>query len=539
MIKKLFIVIPLLLTLVVGSIFFFGPSTESQKLALQKLLTGDSYGASKLLQASDFLYQGYLMQSMGLYDKADAFFDLEAQRFEEAKLAKALNAALRHDSDELTTQLENVRCPLLEALLHYQNFEYHKALPLFQAYSEQVTREDALWFDSLLAHYFPASFVTYHKLHCMIEEGSFEEVRGNLGACIEDDTTFYLLGLSYLKESEDPSCLKLAQYYLGQIQLENCQLYDKKRLATPLQKLCFIPILEKWHQKEPLLQLATQVAQDSFKSGQFPTFERPSLFTQLLSEKILECFSLETDPERLIVLYNLLETAHLETREIKEMLASSLEDALLKSLTSDGEDLTVTRRLCKYLDTLRPSLATFLIHQGKLYWLRENQERKGTAILKLGYLFKENAEKRLALKDIEKFFQTLYVSAEGANLIHRLSRIFDALQEFEIHSKILYPKAEIGNYLADAEYLFNARNYLSSKTHAELVLKLDPENTDALRLYGLSCYHTGDYNQAIAILESIPSRDEYAEKALMLSLSKAAAQMEKELAHLDTLDEND
>ena len=142
-------------------------------------------------------------------------------------------------------------------------------------------------------------------------------------------------------------------------------------------------------------------------------------------------------------------------------------------------------------------------------------------------------------KEIASFLMQLYTMAENSNMIRRLTLIHDAMTHFDITRQDPISKAAIANHLADAAYLYQARNYPSARSHASWVLKLDPQNDSARRLAGLCSFHLGEYARALCHLKDLKSFDEDASKALMISQVFAAQQSEHlcQSDIMDTLDE--
>lgn len=546
MIKKFFLTLLSAILVCGAGLYLFSLKKPSQtNEALNELLHGNFYLAESHLNPSDYFKLGLIRQKMGLFAEADALFNRacnQKNKDEDVVIAKLLNGLLQGKLERLPASNS---CHLLffQALCFYQEGHYQKAILAFEAYHNPKTS----WLDQLIDSYFPADWIAFHLAHAEIELGDQNKARQRLENLNIAEAN-PLLAITYLKEEEETS-QKVALYYLDQTKFQQCRFFDKKRVLNTLIEevkrrenlvLPFLSILEKSNEKELFDEMSAYAVKLMFKKGHF----NPA--NQILRDKIANHFISLLKTNNIKDLKNLfatLEKNNLLTVEAHAEFMASFEKTLTRSIVEDDESLVATK---SYLDFFKnfaslkkeqPHIANVILHQGKLYWLKEGFEKKGTALLKLGIVLKDKRNE--TRKEIEGFFETQYQTAEGANLIGRLSLIYSALSDLGIDTSGFHPRGALGNYLADADYQFTSRNYSSAKAHAELILRIDPKNEDAKRLYGLSCYHTGLYKEAIAFLETLDSPDEYATKALNFSLAQANQKGEKQLVSLDFLDSLD
>lgn len=544
--KRLFFI--LFSIIVVGAASFFllplkkEPRTNE---ALHELLHGNFYLAERDLNPSDFYKLGLIRQKMGHFDEAEALFaraELQKNKDDDIAIAKFLNSLLQGKLEKLPSSNS---CHLLffQALSFYLEGDFEKSILAFEAYrNPKIT-----WLDHLMESYFSADWIAIHIEHAQIEMGNQSRARKKLEN-LKTPESDLLLAISYLKEKEENSN-KLAFYYLEQTKLKQCRFIDKKRILKELENeiknqedliLPFLAILEKWNEKEAFDEMSAYAVKIMFHKGRFNASH------QILRDKIANhfiCLLKSNNIKDLAPIFTTLEKNNLLTAKTIAAFTLSFEKALMSSILQDDETLQMTRSHLEFfkgfaaLKKEQAHFANILLHQGKLYWLKEGAEKKGTHLLKLGIHLKD--KRKEALKEIEGFFETQYEAAESSNKIPRLSLIYAALNDLRIEPSAFHPKGAIGNYLADAVYQFSSRNYSSAKAHAELILRIDPNNEKARRLYGLSCYHTGHYKEAIAYLETLLSPDEYATKALNFSLAQANQKGEKQLVSLDILDSLD
>jgi hypothetical protein len=183
--------------------------------------------------------------------------------------------------------------------------------------------------------------------------------------------------------------------------------------------------------------------------------------------------------------------------------------------------LTRTRNFMAFWEKLgrseieRERMARDLLSHAKLFWYNEKQEKKGKRLMEIA--LKITNHDPLIAQEIENFLSTLYAQAENSNMIRRLTLIYEAMEHFDINCQGLVSKATVANHLADAQYLFEARNFLAARRHAYWVLKLEPHNQGARRLAGLTSFHLRDYGKAICHLQLLTEADQESEEALTLS----------------------
>lgn len=194
---------------------------------------------------------------------------------------------------------------------------------------------------------------------------------------------------------------------------------------------------------------------------------------------------------------------------------------ILQNILKDTNDLTQTQKLVSNWTQFhsnvqrKEELANELLNQAMFYWKKSGGEAKGLQLIHLGLSLTSNKE--TYLKNTSIFLISLYAYCEKSNTIDRLCMIFDACVSLNINLRTYISEESLANYLVDAKHYFNNFQYDKTKFHAAWILKIYPENQNALRLYGLSCYHLGQYQWAMTALEKIRTPDDLVVQALLLT----------------------
>lgn len=189
------------------------------------------------------------------------------------------------------------------------------------------------------------------------------------------------------------------------------------------------------------------------------------------------------------------------------------------SLVHFWDSLNLGERYCRHYSDL-------LLHQAEACWLKKGYEDHGLSLMQLS--FEISHEKEYMKQRIESFLLPLYEQAEKNNLLRRLSKIHDALDSFSLQPLALSCNEKIANHLADAHFLFLSKNWMGSYTHAEWVLKLNPDNTNARRIAGLSAFYLGDHASAYHLLTPLVERDKAVQYAIAFSIAHLESKLPTE-----------
>ncbi len=557
-----------------GTALTLGP--EARTVFLQ----GNYYAAENLLNTMEEkepnlplipLYRGYIQQAQGHYTQAGGLFHaalsqtLDEKTLQEVVIAEGLNALLSSQNEKLSLIVERAKkssslfphVHFLNGVNHYVKGNFQEAGKALHTYREAIAGyEKSAWIDYIMEKYFPKEEIDLYIAHTLIERGEYTAAR-ELLMLKDDEHSAPFLALSYLKEcctlplSERGSYEKLATFYFERaggippLAKANMILHiQNEMLKHKMPPLALIKVLEKWRATQALDLAADKVAAYLFEAPQALDATACPLFSTLLHKKLVQQLK-EKKPEKLLAIWKTFESSSLATVTMKKEIATFLGQEIVHGLQDDDEKLEHTIALCSLWKEFEDEtskiqeLSTELLHHGKLLWLKDGQEKKGSLTMRLALSIAPRALCKEHEKNALRFFANLYSQAEKSNLVHRLLLIHEALESLGLRLPTAPGDSCVANYLADAAYLFKARNYQSAGVHAELIMKLEPSNEKALRLFGLSLYHLGEYKRAMAALKKLDHPDEYAEKALMLSIAHTSSEKEKHLVQVDRLDEMD
>lgn len=573
MIKSLFIAF--------FSLSFSEPKNPLPPAACQALYEGKLYEAQNLLNTIEEhdpltphlpLWRGYVELSTHHYPEAERFFqkamkqELDEKGLQEAMLASALVAVCENKPTKLTQALIHAKkitqfSPHLlffEGVEHYVAGEFAEALIQLQGYQEALKTANKLaWIDFVMERHFPSDKVSLLIAHALIEEGRLSQAHELLKEVHEEKAAPFL-ALCYLKEgeraqaAEKESYDKLASYYFASIHevpsicREAMTSYIKQEaLKRESPAPALITVLERWKAESALDSIADKVVTRHLKEStiaELAAYQKNSLFFALLGKKILVALKGKKEIGELQATWEKIEGTPFATATLEQQVSRFFETELVKNIHKDDERLLSTTHALRAFQEFEKdeerlgATGQELIHQGKLLWLKEGEEKKGSHLMKLALSLIPEEGIEGQKQGILNFFENLYGQAERSNLVKRLLLIHEALDLLAVRLGTPPTVSTIANYLADAEYLFTARQYTACQIHAELLLKLHSKNEGALRLYGLSSYHLGQYNRAMIALKKLAQPDEYAEKALMLCMAREEKE-EKHLVQVDTLGE--
>lgn len=541
------------------------------------------------------LYRGYLAQSKRKFKEAERHFQIlsdfpvKGVTFEELSLARATNDFFEGRDEEFFRHLNAAQDSMqgtsfYDGLMLYLQEQYSEALeiwsPLFVTSSEP---QNPNWQEVLLQKLFSPQWVELHVAHCLMEEGDIGNAQRLLEGYLHeksDDNIDYqplanlFLAMAALKEarllpqSERESDYKLARFYFDKGSVSPA-FYREKQLAVRalaaeakilLQNpdlrhwgLSFIHLLEDWKAMQELEEISEMAVGTFFRNGQIDSqlcsllqqeFGGTTFHTFLMNKlaaKTSECIAAR-ECQALLPLWETIERLALDPNTIAIKMGSEVTEEIFKTIHHDSESLPMTLEYLEFWKQLEKDparhfhLAHSLIGHGEMLWKKEGQEVKGTKLMEISLQLVAEEKRQPLLKEVENFLVALYRDAEQANMIHRLSLIYDALAFFHLGTQTLASPASLANHLADADYLFRARRFSAAQIHAEWVLKFEPNNIEALRVYGLSTFHLGDYKKAEIALKKLPGLDENCRKALILS-EAFSSQPQDHLAQRNSVEE--
>ncbi len=516
----------------------------------------------------------------------------------EAYLAQMANAYLQKKDHLISPLLDSAKqfsssnsiLLFFDGLSSYLDSHYSDALRFWSAYPCPTQRQkQSGWMPFVVENFFPPTWRQLHIAHCLAEEGDLSTSRAIIEKeqhQLDNQNSDYhhlaalFLGLTYLKESADiapterASYYKLAQFYFNRA--ENLQSFYReqnqiiKHIQSEVEMLlanlldqekrelafAFIRTLMDWKAHDAINQISNLIVTKMTKERdeKMSTFCHcvrneftNTPFYDCLTLKLREALAEEIKTghmEQLAKLWELSEALSLEPASMAKEIAHLTQDEMFRTIYLDGDLLNKTRNYLLFWNQLKPDrqsysqMSTDLFRQATLFWKKEGQERKGLHLMEIALQL--SPEKKELEKAIESFLTVLYQTAESSNMVYRLGLVHDALMAFGMGvEQDLVDGSKLANHLADAEYLYYARNYAAAKTHAKWVLKHDRTNQKALRIVGLSNFQLGEYRAALNILDKLSIQDIAVQKAIAFSIAFASQEVHEHIVQIDNIDSFD
>lgn len=449
----------------------------------------------------------------------------------------------------------------VQGIFAYENGAYFEVVKAWQQLSYFLLQQELTpWGKIALQNLYPQETFQLNLASSFIEIENYFEAREILEQFIRENNSFpmqqnaqFYLGYSYLKEAQHASsdransCLKLASFYFDKVFFDQLAERKKKEVLFCIDEMAIKTIkeqtlsaealtylifpLERWKLEENMQKIEKALANRLEKNEGndldfFKTFQKiaPVRFFQSLQNNLFSKLqlSLETGSIKTFApIWNIL-SSNLETAiQINQLLLSQMLSQLDHLIFSDTEDLQLFQTQIKMLEQKqipKEQLNAFahpLFAISTKLWMMPHEEKKAILVMQLAYRL--STKKTVIKTKIENFLLPLFDRAQEANLIERLSTIFDAMIIFHITPKCIDHPTTIANHLEDADYRFHSQHYVQAKALCTWVLKLEPNNQKALKILGLSCYFLGDFEEAHNYLSQLQQQDELTEKARILS----------------------
>lgn len=541
--------------------------------------------AQSFFEESDYFFQS-LTQSSSKSNQKEVLL--------QAYLAQITNAYFQNQDYKLPPLInlakqystENHFLPFFEGLSNYISHRYSDALRLWSSSPPAINYSDHVWMQALTQKCFPTTWQQLHIAHCLVEEGDIETSRAILEKeqhQLDDQNSDYhhlatlLLGLTYLKESAEipadnrNSYYKLAQFYFERAEKLQPFAREQNRVIdqikneveallanynTPFQRdwaFAFIRTLLDWKAHHPLEEISDKIVtqmctaydnkMDIFCHTLRKEFESTFFYTTL-TEKLhasLVTSIQQAQMDQIIPLWSYTAALAPSSGDISKTVANLTSEAMFRTIYLDDELLEKTRSYLLFWNQLNQNQSSYkqmsydLFAQAMTFWKKGDQEKKGLHLMEIALqLTPDKKEMEIA---IEIFLSNLYKDAESSNMVHRLDLVYDALIGFGFSvEKSLNDRSKLANHLADAEYLYNVRNYAAALTHARWVLKHDFGNEKALRLIGLSSFQMGEYDAALDILSQINTQDIAVQKAIAFSFAYSIQNSQEHIVQIDNIE---
>lgn len=517
------------------------------------------------------MYQAYLaigekefLQARCYLDKAITFSSGKNLLLEmELNLCNLLCNLANHDLEGMKRSLESFSPSAYDHLL----FRFAQGIVAYEngAYIESVKAWEKIHYFLLQQELTPWGTIALEQLYSqdnfelnlassLIEVENYFAAREILEQLLREKNAFnsqqsalFLLGYSYLKESQilcNEHSLKLAAFYFDKVHFEQLSEQRQKQILAYLEEVALRALdervlssekltyllfpLEHWKQEKTIHKIEALLAARLEKTEDvefFKNFQKisPPIFFEKLQEHLFAKLqlSLEKASPSFTPLWNMLAYNQAATTKIHELLFAEMIHKLEPLICSDTEDLQLFQSQIKMLEQRQISKEQLNLFSNPLFalstklWMMSQEEKKATLLMQLAYRLSSN--KTIMKTKIEKFLLPLFDRAQEANLVERLSKIFDALTVFHITPKCIDHPTTIANHLEDANYRFYSQHFVEAKALCGWILKLEPNNQAALKILGLSCYFLGEFEEACFVLNQLQLQDELTEKARILS----------------------
>jgi tetratricopeptide (TPR) repeat protein len=526
------------------------------------------------------LYRGYLEQMRSRFELAERYFQMafqdahhthHTQAASEIVLAQAANSFYKGDDVAFASFLETARAlnPDAPTLLFFEGLGYYIQGNYTEALRFWTTAECAVspsplsaWQDAAFNILFPVVWRQLHTAHCLIEQGDLVSARVMIekqNRLVSSDQELLplgtlLLGLSYLKEAHQvpidqrSSYYQFARFYFERTPLNGRLCKEREVMISHIEHeaehtllsteqrnsgFALIHILQDWKAAPSIERLAaattmallndqkeTSVGLCSVLREEF----QGSPFHLIVAEKVLSALTQQVkagEADNLFNVWALVEHLAPSPHMAAKQLAALTADEIFETIRKDTPTLSRTRNFLAFWEKLgrtpleKEVMAYDLLGIAKMFWHFEAQEMKGQQLMQAALDLSEHHPS--IMQEISAFLTLLFKQAESCNMVGRLMIVYEAMGEFDISRHELVSRSTLANHIADAQYLYRTHNYIAAKSHAGWALKLDPCNTQARRLVGLSAFQLGEYHQALTHLQLVETPDEDTSHALTLS----------------------
>ncbi len=543
--------------------FLKGDIKKSQE-SLTRIKNGLPKGEYELYEAYLLREKHELKQATARLLQAEQYFQKHSQpkTFLEVLLNLFFNYYLLNNREGLESTANKLESLSLNdeysnffiALFYYEKGQYEQALKLWKNVTTAIPPSG--WMKKSFEQVFTPDWKTIHIARCEIEVGDYLSARQTLVGKIAEHSVknpsdyLLLIGLSYFREAQSKPLAagtpyyKLAFSYLDQISL-NATSYDKERqkiigdLTHTISELIdnsliqdlpfYTSQIEKLHAKESLDLIASRIVNlldRQVASGNWNNFRgMVSLLNQILPESkareaLISRFSNQAkealDNESISSVSYYLSAASILSKNpasIEQEIILKTVQKIKEIIPQDNKSLEKSIPFIEFLQDLqkdpqkRLDFAKELSSLACSLWLKEPDESKALALMKLATSFPYLAQQKLAIDDLESQIQKLYQEAEKRHQVDKLPSLFQAVKDLKIQGFQMDEKKQILIHLKKTESLLSSQKYQEALQHAEWVLTLDPKNEEVKRLLGLIYYNQSNFSKAAEYLSKLSFQD--------------------------------
>lgn len=348
-------------------------------------------------------------------------------------------------------------------------------------------------------------------------------------------TPYFKLGLSYLDKVplQEPYFQKQTQEIVVKMKSAAEALFEEENysdMAIFSQSLCQWKCTQEVEQlqKKFLERCATTLTAGNLQKLEkliqsapcvFPNSNIQQTILATIEDALFEYLATRED-KTLIDFWNLARSCSPDPAAFTKHLAEKTHGIILSMIEEDNSDLDLTSPYIDFWQVIqhdhqeRYKFAQELTALSGSIWLKDNGEKKAFKLMKIASTLPFLSEKKMLQEALEKSLQIVYRSAIAQDKINRLSAVMEAFRYFQIESNQLLNKKEIANQLADAKYLYQQKRYSDTLKKISLILSVDPQNDEALKLSGLAKYKLGEHAEALAILKPISNPSSEVQEAV-------------------------
>lgn len=499
----------------------------------------------------------------------------------EISLNQALNAYLENDPSALEAALDKANqsgqnhsdwIQFFAGLENFYHQEWQKALEKW----EVSYRPNPLspWMKKAFDQVFTPFWLTAHIARSDIELGNYIKARQSLEMADphatpeEQEQIDFLLGLSYAREAiEKPveaavPYYKLAFSYFNEVPAES-GFYKEERekitsyLKNDLQELLekrqyhelpfYFSLLEPWLTSEDIERyhqrlrdlMNREIRENHFRQ----VIELAEVLDQTtqsikqrqdLADQFLKLAQQSLDEGDFTALSTYWKGAKLfnSNQEVMSTKMAGQAERLIFLKLAQSKDALPYFQFWQQLDLSSEQKVGFIkIMITALFdrWKKTRDLNAPLSFIKDLQAVLRYEQKELLKEALESEILSVYAIANKNNDVDLLSQILTLQKNFGI----IYPghlqKAEAVQQAGEARELYQKNEVALAKRKAEWVLRIDPNNQDALFIAGIIDYHEGDFKQSLVKLKAISNPSAEVGEALAIAeiLSGASENEEK------------
>lgn len=523
------------------------------------------------------LYQSYIDRSLGNLQQSGRELDRAwASGRKSAKTAfltevaagKCLNAYLGNDYKKLYSALaqlykqdpESKWVPFFSGIINLREEKYAEALQDWIA--SEGKKMLSPWMETSFNSVFTPLWQTMQIAQSEMGIGNRLAARQRLLAALdasEDLSTTaeinFLIGKTYYHEalSYSPSAaipyFKVAFLYIDKVPVDEIHnpyemeqiLQSVNSFATQLiqsdhdESVAFyIDTLES-HGKKQAAEKLYQMQVDklvkaidegneqeiSRLSGLISVNEMTANSLEKIQEAIQEKMSLALQSENFPRLHNLLELDLIYSTNPENTLNSfskELQIAALNKLENDNSDFEATTPYFELIQALKTppekqlNFGKELIHIAEKNWVDKKQVNKAIAILNKAIEISPNLQAHL-----QGVLNSSYQSATAAKNFDTIENLIDVANALNINMETFKSPQAIESQLAYATDLYLSEELEEAINQINILLKISPQNQEALLLAGMTAYKMGDHEKTLTYLREVSSLPDFALEALAIS----------------------